>query len=329
MIAPAHPPARPRVHIHEVALRDGLQNEPNFLPTEQKIALAAALARAGVTKLEVTSFVSPKAIPNLRDAEEVMRGLKRIPGVLYTALVPNVRGAERALACAADELNLVMSCSETHNLMNLRATREQSFQQLAEVIAFARPSGVRINVSLSCCFGCPVEGDVPADEVLRWAGRLLEIEGVHGVSYCDTTGMAYPRQVHALCAEARRRWPEKEATLHIHNTRGLAIAGALAALDAGVHRFDSSLGGLGGCPYAPGATGNVCTEDLVHALELEGFDTGTDLAALLTLSRSLPALLGHEVPGQVAKAGRRLDTHPAPAWLPEVRERAAAKTLAA
>ncbi len=252
----ASDPAR-RVYIQEVALRDGFQSETGFVPTAQKIALANALSRTGLAKLEVTSFVSPKAIPNLRDAEEVMQGIERVPGVLYTVLVPNMRGAERALATRADEWNLVMSVSETHNLMNLRMTREQSFAQLAEVIAFARSSApaTQINVSLSCSFGCPVEGDVPAAETHRWIGRFLELEGVHGVSICDTTGMAHPTQVRAICTEHRRRWPEAEATLHFHNTRGMGLANVLAGLEAGVDRFDASLGGLGGCPYAPGCDG--------------------------------------------------------------------------
>ncbi len=316
-----------RIYIQEVALRDGFQSEAGFVPTEQKIALANALSRTGIAKLEVTSFVSPKAIPNLRDAEDVMRGIERAPGVLYTVLVPNRRGAERALACDAGEWNLVMSASETHNLMNLRMTREQSFAQLAEVVAFARDAApqVKINVSLSCCFGDPVEGDVPAAEVHRWLGRFLELDGVSGVSICDTTGMAFPTQVRAICDEHRRRWPQAETTLHFHNTRGLGLANVVAGLEAGVDRYDASLGGLGGCPYAPGATGNICTEDLVHMLELSGYETGVDLDALLTCARRLPETVGHDTPGQVVKAGKRADLHRAPDWLEEIRARALAR----
>ena len=326
-ISPADAAAPRRAFIQEVALRDGFQSEASFVPTEQKIALANALSRTGLAKLEVTSFVSPKAIPNLRDAEDVMHGIERVPGVLYTVLVPNVRGAERALACRADEWNLVMSVSETHNLMNLRMTREQSFKQLADVVAFARSSApsVQINVSLSCSFGCPVEGDVPPEETLRWAGRILEMEGVHGISLCDTTGMAYPRQVRTLAAAHHQRWPESETTLHFHNTRGMGLANVMAGLEAGINRFDASLGGLGGCPYAPGATGNICSEDLVHMLELSGYHTGVDLEALLACARKLPAIVGHDTPGQVVKAGRSSDTHPAPDWLAETRARALAR----
>ena len=307
-----------RVYVQEVSTRDGFQIEAAFVPTAAKIALINDLSRTGLTKIEATSFTSPKAIPNLRDAEEVMRGIERVPGVIYAALVPNVRGAERALAARVDEINLVMSVSETHNLANLRMTREQSFAQLADVMRTARGAEAAINASLSTCFGCPMEGHVPEDEVWRWTARLVEA-GADGVSLCDTTGMAHPDQVARLVEDFRRRWPNTTLTLHLHNTRGLGLANALAALSVGADRFDASLGGLGGCPYAPGATGNVCTEDLAHMLEAMGYATGIDLDRLLACARSLPAIIGHDVPGQVAKAGRITDLHPEPVWLPEVR----------
>jgi len=309
-----------RVYVHEVAPRDGFQIESTFIPTEAKIGLINQLSQTGLPVIEATSFTSPKAIPALRDAEEVMRGIARTPGVTYTALVPNMRGAERAVAVQVDEINLVMSVSETHNLANLRMTREQSGAQLGEVIR-ALTGRVAINASLSTCFGCPMEGAVAEEEVWRWAARLLEA-GAHGITVCDTTGMAHPRQVGRVVAEYRRRFPGTQLTLHLHNTRGLGLANVLAALDAGADRFDASLGGVGGCPYAPGATGNVCTEDLVHMLEAMGYTTGVDLPRLLACARALPSLVGHEVPGQVAKAGRITDLHPAPDWLPEVRAKA-------
>ena len=309
-----------RVYVHEVAPRDGFQIEPAFIPTDRKIALIDQLSLTGLAGIEVTSFTSPRAIPALRDAEEVMRGIRRETGVVYAALVPNLRGAERAMAVGVDEVNLVMSVSETHNLANLRMTREQSFAQLIEVI---RAVGDRaaVNASLSTCFGCPMEGTVATDEVWRWAAALLDA-GASGVTLADTTGMAHPAQVSEMVETFRTRWPAARLTLHLHNTRGLGLANALAALEAGADRFDASLGGLGGCPYAPGATGNVCTEDLVHMLEAMGYRTGVDLGALLACARCLPGLVGHEVPGQVAKAGRSTDLHPAPEWLPEVRARA-------
>lgn len=313
-----------RIRIQEVGTRDGLQTEERFVPTEDKIALVDALSQTCLAKIEVTSFTSPKAIPALRDAEAVMREIARVPGVVYTALVPNVRGAERAIESRTDELNLVMSASETHNLANLRMTRAQSFAGLAEVVRTAQAARVPVNVSLSCVFGCPMEGDVPGSEVFGWAQRFVDL-GVRGLTLCDTTGMAFPTQVGAITSAARERWPGTELTLHFHNTRGMGLANVLAAIDAGADRFDTSLGGLGGCPYAPGATGNVCSEEIVHALQLMGYDTGVDLGRLIAAARRLPALIGHDVPSQIVKAGRRLDLHPVPPNLDAVRERALAR----
>ncbi|MGY2135671.1 hydroxymethylglutaryl-CoA lyase [Pseudomonas reactans] len=300
-----------RLYLQEVATRDGFQNEKTFIDTEQKIALIDELSQCGYAKIEVTSFTSPKAIPALRDAEAVMAGIHRQKGVEYTVLVPNVRGAERALGCGIDEANLVMSVSEPHNRSNLRMTREQSFAQLREVVGVIGRGPVAVNVSLSTVFGCPMQGDVAADDVLGWVGRFAEL-GVRGVTLCDTTGMAYPTQVEALSRQVRERFPELQLTLHFHNTRGMALANTLAALQAGIDRFDASLGGLGGCPYAPGASGNVCMEDLVHMLDLMGYDTGLQLDRVLAASARLPGLIGHATPSQILKAGKRLDLHPIP-----------------
>ena len=316
-----------RIHMQEVGTRDGLQVEEAFVPTEDKIALVNTLSRAGMAMIEVTAFVSPKAIPALRDAEIVLREIERRPGVVYSALVPNVRGAERAIDADADELNLVMSASESHNLANLRMTREQSFAALSDVNALARQAKVPVNVSLSCSFGCPMEGDVPVATVLDWCARFVEGLGARGVTLCDTTGMAYPGQVAALTAAFRERWPGTELTVHFHNTRGMGLANVLAAIDGGADRFDASLGGIGGCPYAPGATGNVCSEEIVHALELMGYRTGVDLALLVEASRRLPALIGHDIPSQIVKAGRRLDLHPVPADFAAIRDRAVARAI--
>jgi hydroxymethylglutaryl-CoA lyase len=297
-----------RLYIQEVAPRDGFQNEAMFVPTERKIEIIDALSECGFAKIEVTSFTSPRAIPALRDAEEVMHRIRRKAGVVYTTLVPNLRGAERALSCRVDEVNLVMSVSERHNLSNLRMDREASFAQLRGVIEVVRGSPVAINVSLSTAFGCPMQGDIAAAEVLRWVERFAAL-GVGGVTLCDTTGMAFPSQVGTLAAQVRAAFPALALTLHFHNTRGMALANTLAALEAGIDRFDACLGGIGGCPYAPGASGNVCTEDLVHMLDLIGYETGVDLSRALQVAGELPALLGHEVPSQVLKAGRRLDLH--------------------
>ena len=301
-----------RIYLQEVGTRDGLQAEAAFVPTHSKIALVNALSDAGLAKIEVTAFVSPKAIPALRDAEQVLREIKRVPGVVYTALVPNVRGAERAVESRADELNLVMSASESHNLSNLRMTPDQSFAGLSEVVKSVQSTGIAINVSLSCAFGCPMEGDVASSDIMHWCGRYVEELGAAGVTLCDTTGMAYPTQVAELTASFRARWPDTELTLHFHNTRGMGLANVMAAIDAGANRFDASFGGIGGCPYAPGASGNVCTEEIAHALTLMGYDTGVDLSRLLAAAQQLPALIGHDVPSQILKAGRRLDLHPRP-----------------
>jgi hydroxymethylglutaryl-CoA lyase len=306
-----------RIFFNEVVTRDGFQIEPDFVPTDAKVRLVDALSQCGYAKIEVTSFTSPKAIPMLRDAEEVMGRIHRAPGVEYTVLVPNLRGAERAMESRADELNLVMSTSETHNLANLRMPRDRSFAALAEVI---RVVGGRtpINVSLSTAFGCPMEGEVPQEVVLGWAQRFADL-GVRGVTLCDTTGMGNPAQVARMCEEAQRRLPQLQLTLHFHNTRGMGLANLLAAVQAGIVRFDGSLGGLGGCPYAPGASGNISSEDAIHMLDEMGYDTGIDFARLLQVARVLPQIVGHDVPGQVVKAGPTSQLHPAPASVAELR----------
>ncbi|MGZ5179203.1 MAG: hydroxymethylglutaryl-CoA lyase [Ramlibacter sp.] len=306
-----------RIFFNEVVTRDGFQIEPQFVPTDAKVALVDELSQCGFAKVEVTSFTLAKAIPMLRDADEVMGRIRRVPGVEYTVLVPNVRGAERALEARADELNVVMSTSETHNLANLRMPREKSFAGLRDVIALAA-GRVPVNVSLSTCFGCPMEGEVPQDEVLRWAERFAQL-GVRGLTICDTTGMAHPAQVAAMVDALQRRFGHLQLTLHFHNTRGMGLANVLAAVQGGIVRFDGSLGGLGGCPYAPGASGNISSEDAIHMLQAMGYDTGIDLPHLLALARRLPQLLGHDVPGQVAKAGRIEDLHPAPEGVAELR----------
>jgi hydroxymethylglutaryl-CoA lyase len=300
-----------RIHFNEVVTRDGFQMEPRFVPTDDKVALIDALSQCGYAKIEVTSFTSPRAIPMLRDAEEVMGRIRRVPGVEYTVLVPNLRGAERAMESRADELNLVMSVSQTHNLANLRMTREQSFAGLAEVIRVV-DGRVPVNVSLSTVFGCPMEGEVAQAEVMRWGARFADL-GVRGLTLCDTTGMAHPAQVRRLVDAAQQVFAGLQLTLHFHNTRGMGLANVLAALQGGIERFDGSLGGLGGCPYAPGASGNISSEDAVHMLDAMGYDTGIDMDRLLAVARQLPGIVGHDVPGQLAKAGRITDLHPAPA----------------
>ena len=307
-----------RVYFNDVVTRDGFQIEPNFIPTDDKVHLIDELSQCGFAKIEVTSFTSPKAIPMLRDAEEVMGRIQRVPGVEYTVLVPNLRGAERAFESKADEFNLVMSTSETHNLANLRMTREKSFAGLAEVIKYVA-GRTPINVSLSTCFGCPMEGDVPQKVVEEFAKRFADL-GVRGLTICDTTGMANPAQVTQISEAMQKQFPNLQLTMHFHNTRGMGLANVLAAVQSGITRFDGSLGGLGGCPYAPGASGNISSEDAIHMLDAMGYDTGMNMPRLLAIARELPTIVGHAVPGQVAKAGRTCDLHQAPDYVKDLRQ---------
>jgi len=313
-----------RLAINEVGTRDGLQAECRFVETDDKVALVDTLSGLGYAKIEVTSFTSPQAIPALRDAEAVMHRIRRVPGVVYTALVPNVRGGERALECHTDEFNLVMSASETHNLANLRMTRAQSFRQLLDVMALAREARVPVNVSLSCVFGCPMEGEVPLDGVLGWIDRFAEA-GASGITLCDTTGMAYPTQVQQVCEVALRCQPSLAFTAHFHDTRAMGLVNTVAAVEAGIRRFDMSLGGIGGCPYAPGASGNVATEDVVHMLECMGYDTGLSVPALVEAAHRLAGLIGHDVPSQLSRAGERSTRHAPPEGFEAIRERALAR----
>lgn len=316
-----------RIHLQEVGPRDGLQAEERFVDTEDKIALVDALSAAGLAKIEVSSFVSATAIPQLRDAEAVLRRIRRRPGVVYSALVPNPRGAERALESGADELNLVMSASASHNLANLRMTQAQSWRALAEVIGLAQGSQVDVNVSISCAFGCPMEGEVAPSTVLDWVKRFTDV-GVTGITLCDTTGMADPGQVRELCSQVLARSPQLALTAHFHDTRGLAGANVMAALQAGVRRFDASLGGIGGCPYAPGASGNAATEDVVHLLHCLGWSTGVLFEGLQPAGDLLELLLGHALPAAVRRAGPRWRRHPLPVDFDAIRARALAREAA-
>ena len=302
-----------RIYFNEVVTRDGFQIEPNFIPTDDKVKLINELSACGYAKIEVTSFTSPKAIPMLRDAEEVMGRIVRVPGVEYTVLVPNLRGAERALESEADEFNLVMSTSETHNLANLRMTREKSFTGLAEVIGYVNGK-TPINVSLSTSFGCPMEGAISQKVVEEFVQRFADL-GVRGVTICDTTGMANPIQVARMVDSIQKKFEYLQLTLHFHTTRGMGLANLLAAVQGGITRFDGSLGGLGGCPYAPGASGNICSEDAIHMLDSMGYITGINITRLVNLARELPIIVGHPVPGQIAKAGCVSDLHPTPSYV--------------
>ncbi len=305
-----------RLYINDVAVRDGFQIEKVFVPTGTKIEVINQLARTGLHKIEATSFVSPKAVPALADAEEVLAGIDHVPGVTYIALVPNVRGVQNAAKARVrpDEVNGVVSASETHNRANINRTHEQSLAEMPTMVKVAHDAGLKISMSLSTTFGCPFEGRVHEDVVLAFVEKFRAM-GFDGITLADTTGMANPRQVRELVTAVLERFPaphETYYTLHFHNTRGMGLANVVAGIDAGVRSFDGSVSGLGGCPFAPGATGNICTEDMVNMLEDMGYDTRVDLAKLLAVARRMPAIVGHDVPGQVMKAGQTLELHEPP-----------------
>ncbi len=292
-----------RISLREVGPRDGLQNEAP-VPTAGKVELIDALSRTGVGRIEAVSFVSPKAIPSMADAAEVWAAIERTDAVRWSALVPNLRGAQRALDAGFREIEVVVSASDTHNRKNVNRSTEESLDQIAGLLQAAHDAGATCQVIVSTAFGCPYEGDVPVRRVLDVAGRALA-DGADGISYGDTTGMATPSRVTALVGQTRSAFPDAALNLHFHNTRGTGLANVLAALQLGVTDFDASVGGLGGCPYAPGATGNVCTEDLVHMVEDMGVATGVDLEAMLTAAREAERLVGRTLPSQVLRAGPR------------------------
>jgi hydroxymethylglutaryl-CoA lyase len=300
-----------RVTITEVGTRDGFQIEPGWIPTELKVEAVDLLAEAGIPRIEVTSFVHPKVVPQMRDAEEVMARIRRRPGTTYAALVPNDKGAVRAADAGADEIHTVVSASESHNLANVNMTIDESLQKLAAVMRVAAQAGLPVLCAVSTSFGCPFEGDVPLPRLERVVGALVDL-GARAIGLADTTGMANPRQVARVLERLMPRFAGVEWVLHTHDTRALAIPNILAAMECGVTRFDSSIGGLGGCPFAPGASGNVCTEDLVHGLHAMGIETGIDLDRLIAAARRVQEIVGRTLPGQILKAGKADRRYPVP-----------------
>ena len=300
-----------RVTICEVGTRDGFQIEPDFIPTEQKVEVVNRLSAAGLPRIDVTSFVHPKAVPQLRDAEEVMARIERRAGTRYAALVPNEKGAVRAIEARVDAIHTVLSASESHNLANVNMTIAESLDRLGAVLQVAARAKTPVGCGISTSFGCPFEGDVPLAQLERIVGRLVDM-GARAVGLADTTGMANPRQVSRVLEHLVPRFPGVEWTLHTHDTRAMAIANLLAAMEHGVTNFDASIGGLGGCPFAPGASGNVCSEDLVHCLHAMGVQTGIDLERLLAASRRVQEIVGRALPGQLVKAGPSTRRYPVP-----------------
>jgi len=295
-----------QVNIREVGPRDGLQNEAAWVPTEQKIELINALSHTGLKYIEAVSFVHPKAIPQMRDAAEVIAGIERKPGVIYRAIVPNAMGARRAVQAKMNEVEIFLSASESHNLKNVRMSVNDSLKAAQEVATILGEANLPFDAVIATAFGCPYEGDVPSERVMWVADRLLELNPQPArLTLGDTTGMANPVQVTSMVEEFYHRFPGIKLGLHFHNTRGSGLANVLAGLLAGVTDFDASLGGLGGCPYAPGASGNICTEDTVNMLHDMGVQTGIDLGKLLECAKLAQSLVGHELPSQLLKAGPR------------------------
>jgi len=300
-----------RVHIMEVGPRDGFQAEHEWIPTEKKIEILNALSRTGIPEIQATSFVHPKAVPQLADAEQVMMGIERQPGVRYQVLVPNMRGLQRAIPCKPDGVHLMMSVSESHNRSNANRSIEDSFREFERMVPVAMEAGIRVEAGMAVVFGCPFEGEIPRAQLEGIISRYHEL-GIRRMSLGDTVGVANPRQTYDLCSWLLDRYPDVEFTLHLHNTRGMALANVVAAMQAGMTCFDGAIGGLGGCPYAPGATGNVSTEDLVYMIQEMGIETGIDIDKLLAVSRMLQQVIPHNLDTALLKAGKRTDLKPAP-----------------
>ena len=296
------------VEIREVGPRDGLQNEEP-IAVDQRIALINALSATGLTAIEAASFVHPKAIPPMADSARVMEGITRVPGVRYRALVPNERGTLDALACAVDEVEVVMSISETHNRKNINMSPEESLEQIVTLTDLAHQEDTPVEAILSTAFGCAYEGNVSPERVALYARRVVDEAGVDGLSFGDTSGMATPRVVHELLDALENVGIEpSKVGLHFHNTRNTGLANVMVALLRGVSKFDASIGGLGGCPYSPGATGNISTEDVVHMVEDLGADTGCDLQKLIGCGELAEELVGRQLPSQVLRSGPRTQT---------------------
>lgn len=297
-----------QVHIVEVGTRDGLQNEKQYIPPEEKIRLLDAITNAGVRRVEATSFVSPRHVPQLRDAKEVLAGCKRGPQTEYEALVPNVRGMERALECAVDRVILFVAASETFNQKNMRASRKKMLEAAREVARMAAGANRKLRGGVVAAFGCPYEGRVSYADVEWVVGEYADM-GCDEVALADTVGMTNPAEVKRLVRHMRRRFPSVRYALHLHNTRGAGLANLAAGLEAGVDTFDASIGGLGGCPFAPRATGNIASEDAVNMLHEMGVETGVDLPNLLEAVARAEKILNRQLPGQLLHAG-------IPEWAP-------------
>lgn len=300
------------VEVIEVGTRDGLQIERFIVPVQRKIEIINDMLASGLRTIEVTSFVSPKAVPQLADAAEVLAGVNKRADTCLTALVPNLKAAERAAETPLDAGSLLCSASETHNRKNLNRSIGESIEEFPAVAGRLREAGIDVIGSLATVFGCPFEGEVAIDSLLRLVSAYADL-GIERVSLGDTTGMATPTNIRQVVRVLRSEFPQVQFSLHLHNTRGIGLANVLVGLEEGIRRFDSSVAGLGGCPFAAGATGNICTEDLIYLLHESGYETGVDLHKAIAVAKKMEQTLGRELSGQVMKAGPRLTLHEAEA----------------
>ncbi|WP_050465204.1 hydroxymethylglutaryl-CoA lyase [Herbaspirillum autotrophicum] len=300
------------VDVIEVGTRDGLQIETTLVPAAQKIAILNAMIASGIRHIEVTSFVSPKAVPQLADASEVLAGIARRDDTFLMALIPNVKGAERAALTSLDGGVLLCSASETHNRKNLNRSIADTISGFGPVVECLHQAGIDAMGAVATAFGCPFEGEVSIAAVERIVGAYAEL-GITHITLGDTTGMATPRNVRSTVRALRQSFPQLQITLHLHNTRGIGLANVVVGLEEGIRRFDASVGGLGGCPFAAGATGNICTEDLVYLLAESGYRTGIDLSQSIAVALQMERVLGKRLSGQVMRAGPRLALHAADA----------------
>ena len=294
------------ITLCEVGLRDGLQNETYILNTEQKLEMLRGLIDAKFPVIEVGSFMHPRAVPQMANTDEVFKAIGDVPGVELRALIPNLRGIQRAIDCGCKKVKLNVSASRQHNLKNLNMTPEESVAGFASCVDAAVENGIAISGSISMPFASPWEGRITEEDVDAIFEAYLKV-GITEISLSDTSGMAVPNQVYNLCCHIKEKYPQATWWLHFHNTRGLAMANIMAAMEAGMDRFDSSFGGLGGCPFVPGAAGNISTEDVLHLCEESGIATGIDITKVIELSRKLKELLNHDMDSYILRAGRSCD----------------------
>lgn len=299
------------VTITEVCPRDGFQTLPGEVPTDVKVDIINRIFECGFKQVEVTSFVHPKAVPQMKDADEVLKKINRPEGVILRALIPNLRGLERAIEAKVDKVKLMLSATDSHSLNNANAKTFDAMKDFADIVKRAETTDVKVGASISVAFGCPYEGPVPIERHIEICKRYEQL-GITEISLADTTGMATPVSIKRVVSTLKEKFPSFHFSLHLHNTRGMAFANAVAGLEEGIVDFDSSVGGIGGCPYAPNASGNIASEDIIHGFEEMGVKTNVDLDQVINVARHLRELFPENIDSFVLKAGKNSDLHIAP-----------------